>query len=282
VDDREARARAARVDGLLGELEEVADPVARERAVEVVRALVELYGEALARVVERAGTELQGELVSDELLSHLLIVHDLHPLPVERRVAGALEEVRPYLESHGGGVELLGVEDGVARLRLRGSCEGCPSSAMTLKLAVEEAIERAAPDVERIDAEGAEPAEAPSPALLQLEVADGLRPAGGWEELAGVPALGPGETALVDAAGDPLLLLRVARRLYAYRPRCPGCAASLEDATLHGAELRCPGCGKAYDVRRAGRCLDAPRLHLEPVPLLEGDGVRVALGAVAA
>jgi Fe-S cluster biogenesis protein NfuA len=82
-------------------------------------------------------------------------------------VQGALEEVRPYLRQHGGGVELLGIEDGVVRLRLEGSCNGCPSSAVTLKLAVEEAIQRAAPDVERIEAEGA----AEPSGLLQIEIA---------------------------------------------------------------------------------------------------------------
>jgi Fe-S cluster biogenesis protein NfuA len=74
--------------------------------------------------------------------------------------------VRPYLESHGGNVELLGIEEGVVRLQLQGSCSGCPSSAVTLKLAVEEAIHKAAPDVTEIVAVDAP---APSP-LIQLEV----------------------------------------------------------------------------------------------------------------
>jgi Fe-S cluster biogenesis protein NfuA len=81
-------------------------------------------------------------------------------------VLGALDEVRPYLETHGGNVELLGVEEGVVRLQLQGSCSGCPSSAVTLKHAVEEAIHKAAPDVSAIVAEDAPP----QPALIQLEV----------------------------------------------------------------------------------------------------------------
>ena len=66
-------------------------------------------------------------------------------MPVRERVLGALDEVRPYLATHGGGVELLDVSDGVVRLRLEGSCNGCPSSALTLQSAVDEAIMRAAP-----------------------------------------------------------------------------------------------------------------------------------------
>ena len=70
--------------------------------------------------------------VEDELVAHLLLLHGLHPVPVRERVRGALDEVRPYLVAHGGGVELLGVADGVVRLRLEGACNGCPSSALTL------------------------------------------------------------------------------------------------------------------------------------------------------
>jgi Fe-S cluster biogenesis protein NfuA len=80
-------------------------------------------------------------------------------------VRQALEGVRPYLGSHGGDVELLGVEDGVARLRLAGTCNGCPSSTVTLQNAIEEALLKAAPDLERIDAEGV--AE-PQPVLVQI------------------------------------------------------------------------------------------------------------------
>jgi Fe-S cluster biogenesis protein NfuA len=154
MDDAEVRELVARVESLLGDLD--------ERATEAVRALVELYGEALRRITER--TQLD-QLVEDELITHLLLVHDLHPVDVETRVRRALEDVRPYLGSHGGDVELLAVEEGVARVRLEGTCNGCPSSAVTLRNAIEEAIMRAAPELERVDAEGAEE---PQPALVQI------------------------------------------------------------------------------------------------------------------
>ena len=93
------------------------------------------------------------------------------PVPIEARVRTALEEVRPYLDSHGGNVELVAVEDGTVRLRMEGSCSGCPSSAVTLKLAIEDAIRKHAPDVGEIEAEDAEPEGlpmAPAPALIEL------------------------------------------------------------------------------------------------------------------
>jgi Fe-S cluster biogenesis protein NfuA len=121
-----------------------------------------MYGEGLSRIVAANSVP-----VEDELVAHLLLLHGLHPVPVRQRVSGALDEVRPYLMAHGGGVELVGVDEGVVRLRLEGACNGCPSSALTLKSAVEEAIHKAAPDIERIEAEGAT---APS-GLLQIEIA---------------------------------------------------------------------------------------------------------------
>jgi Fe-S cluster biogenesis protein NfuA len=145
--------RISRVESLLESIED------DQRATEAVYAVVELYGEALARLLAGA------DPVEDDLVSHLLLVHDLHPVDVETRVRRALDDVRPYLGSHGGDVELLGVEEGVARVRLGGTCDGCPSSAVTLQNAIETAILKAAPDLERVEAEGvAEPA----PALLQI------------------------------------------------------------------------------------------------------------------
>ena len=149
------------VEALLDQVETF-PPREREVATELVQALLDMYGEGLSRIVAADSVP-----VEDELVAHLLLLHGLHPVPVVERVGGALDEVRPYLVAHGGGVELLGVADGVVHLRLEGACNGCPSSALTLKSAVEEAIMRAAPDVERIDAEGAvEPS-----GLLQIEIA---------------------------------------------------------------------------------------------------------------
>jgi Fe-S cluster biogenesis protein NfuA len=149
------------VEALLDRLDSF-PPREREIATELVSALLGMYGEGLARIVAAGDVP-----VDDELVAHLLLLHGLHPVPVAERVSRALDEVRPYLLAHGGGVELLGVDDGVVHLRLDGACHGCPSSALTLKSAVEEAVMRAAPDVERIEADGVEE---PS-GLLQIEIA---------------------------------------------------------------------------------------------------------------
>jgi len=290
VEDREL---IGRVEGLLEEVEVLADPAARDLALEGMQAVLDLYGAGLERIVERIGRLQATALVTDELVEHLLLLHGLHPVSVEERVRDALEGVRPYLGSHGGDVDLVGVSDGVARVRMRGSCEGCPASAMTLKLAIEDAVLKAAPDVERVEAEADEAAPAPAGSpLLQIQVvapAAPAAPADAWATAGALPQLAAGGLLVREVAGEPVLFLRLEDGTpYAYRPECPGCASSLESASLAGAglvgaELTCAGCGHAYDVVRAGRCLDAPELHLEPVPLLQDDDglVRVAVQAGA-
>ena len=171
LEDREVQAQAAKIEALLEEIESFPNPAARAKSAEIVQALLTLYGAGLARIVEivaqqggsAVGARTLQAFAADELVSHLLLLHDLHPVDVETRVARALEEVRPSLQSHGGNVELIGVEAGVAHLRLQGHCNGCPSSTMTLKLAIEEAIHKAAPDLLGIEAEGvAEPSPKPA------------------------------------------------------------------------------------------------------------------------
>lgn len=270
--DAEAHERVAALEGLLEDVEGIADAPARERALAALQAVVELYGSGLERIVavlsERAdAAELAGALSADELVAHLLLLHDLHPVPVEERVLAALAQVRPYLDSHGGDVELLGVEDGVVRLRMEGSCSGCPSSTVTLKLAIEDAIRSAAPEVEAIAADGVEES---APAPLRRRA---------WTDVA-TPQLGGGESTLVEVDDEPVLFVKLERALYAYRPSCPACGAAVAAA---GGHLVCPDCAARYDVRRAGRAVDGAEPSLEPVPLLHdgNGGVKLALGAPA-
>ena len=276
--------QVARVERLLEELEGLPSSGARDTATEVLQALLELYGDGFARIVDVVAERdedgsMAESLASDELVAHLLLLHGLHPVPVEQRVRAALEGVRPYLESHGGNVELLGVDAGVARLQLEGSCSGCPSSAMTLKLAIEKAIHEAAPDIDEVVADGA--VAEPAPGLIQLEViAPAASNGGEWVMAGGLPDLETGAPLVKEVAGESLMFIRQDTSLYAYRPGCPCCGGSLGDGTLEKFDLTCAGCSNRYDVLRAGRCLDSPQLHLDPVPLLVDDAglVKVALG----
>src|SRR5215213_3455214 len=286
LDDQGLQERVARMEILLGEIEALKDPNARSKAAEVVQVLLELYGEGLARIMEVVAEGEESEktfevFAGDELVSHLLLLHGLHPLDVETRVVKALEEARPYLQSHGGNVEFLGVKGGVARLRMQGSCSGCPSSTMTLKLAIEEAIQKTAPDLEGIEAEGVDEEPPPKPTTTfvdgpTLRKKEKKRPqenGASWTVVGGLPQLSGGGLLVQEISGAQVLFLKLSEDFYAYRHLCPGCGESLEEGSLKEAELSCPGCERRYDVRWAGRCLDDPQLHLEPIPLLVSEEV---------
>lgn len=148
--------RLGRIDQLVQTLEASSDPALRSAAQELVQTLMELHAAGFDRTLtliqqSGTGTHLIQQLSLDPLVSGLLLLHGLHPVDLETRVLEALEKARPYLQSHGGNVELAGVdEQGVVRLRMKGTCHGCPSSALTLKSTIEEAIRQAAPDVTEI------------------------------------------------------------------------------------------------------------------------------------
>jgi len=321
--EKDLRAAADRIEALLDELAALGDPQARAKAEELVRLLMRLYGGGINRILEivhaesgAAAERLFSCLADDSLVSSLLVLHGLHPLDVETRILRALDRVRPYLGSHGGDVKLLGVEDGVVHLRLEGSCQGCPSSTVTMKLAVERAIEEAAPEITGIEVEGAlaEPVPAAGAAATGLAQIgqhghNGQRgqdgqdsqngqngmhgPHGGrqpanlagssWIALGQPPQPGPGGLAAVDLPGVRVVVCKVDESWYAYRDSCPSCGAFLAGGALQHEVLACPACGCRYDVRRAGGCIDGDGLHLEPLPLLAEQGaLRIAVPVPAA
>ena len=149
------RQSGERIEQALAELQQVADARTLNLAEELLRLVSDLYGAGLARMLEivhEAKPELVDDLAADELVASLLLVQGLHPDSLATRVEAALASVRPFLGRHGGDVELLAVDDelGAVKLRLLGSCDGCPSSAATLRGAVEVAIGEKAPEVTRL------------------------------------------------------------------------------------------------------------------------------------
>ena len=281
------------VEALLAEFASTSDPATARRAEELVGLLVEFYGAGLARIVELLDEQAVAPLLGDGLVTSLLVLHDLHPQSTEERVLAALERVRPYLGSHAGDVEYLGLDpDGTVRLRLAGSCDGCPSSAITVKMAIEKGIEDVAPEVTKVVVEGmtADPAPAADGHTL-LPLTQVSRqpepPAATWVQVDGIEDLGQGHVAPTLVAATAAVVCNVGGSLYAYADRCPLCGSGLTGAQLEGALLACPGCAQRYDVVRAGRGLggagETTKAHLDPFPLLaESGGVRIAVPAGAA
>jgi Fe-S cluster biogenesis protein NfuA/nitrite reductase/ring-hydroxylating ferredoxin subunit len=288
------------IEGLLNTIETIADPAVRASAEELIQKLLDLHGAGIERMMEivadggAPGDAIIDSLARDDLVGSLLLLYGLHPLDIETRVQQALEKVRPYLGSHGGNVELRGItSDGVVQLRLQGSCHGCPSSAMTLKLAIEEAIYVAAPDVTALEVEGVvERPAMPSRGVIPLELvssggrspqANGHQPpqsSAGWETVDGLTSLRSGAVRRLEVSGRAILFCRLDESFYAYGDACPACGQTLGAARVESTTLICPTCGQHYDVLRAGRGLGKPDLYLEPFPLLVEHGqARVALPA---
>jgi Fe-S cluster biogenesis protein NfuA/nitrite reductase/ring-hydroxylating ferredoxin subunit len=297
-----------RIERLTADLERIRDPGARAGAEELVASILELYGEGLARIGEAlnaagpAGEPIKNALVEDGVVASLLLIHGLYPVDLETRVREALDEVRPYMESHGGNVELVGVSpEGVAHLRLEGHCDGCPASRSTLELAIKDALDQTAPDLAGLEVEGLveeSPAGPLSAGAFELPIVQSGLPAGAG---GGAPPSGPrtqagptwvrleerfddladGTTTGIEVLDRKVVVARVEGKLLAYLDECPSCESALAGVTLSEGVLTCPSCDRRYFLPRAGRSLDEDKLQLGPVPLLNqnGAGIKVAVPA---
>ena len=172
----DAQTAGERVEALLAELGSQAGPQVAATAEELVSCLIELYGAGLAEIVRIVGEDaegpgsgqrLMGRLAGDPLVESLLLLHDLHPLPVADRVQRAIEAVMPQLGAHPGEVTFDGVDDqGVIHLRLERGGHGCGSSSGAVQTAIEEAVTTAAPEAAGVDVDVVTPE--PELPLLQI------------------------------------------------------------------------------------------------------------------
>ncbi len=272
----------ARVEELLAQVGELGGRQAAATAEELVRVLVEYYGQGLERVADLVGPDAVRSLTADPHVSTLLVLHGLHPLDVDTRIEQALDSVRPYLGSHAGGVSYLGVdENDVAHLRLQGSCSDCPSSTVTVKMTIEAALLAAAPELQGIDVEGVE--EQPKP-VLQIGLRPGLDAVptsarqSAWRHPAAPDLPRDGTVCEVDLGGVAVVIARLGGTYYAYGNTCPCCGMSLAQSSLAGDVLACPSCSARFDIRLAGISADGSGRRLDPLPLLDDvSGIRIAV-----
>lgn len=257
------------------------DPAARVVADELKEALEAIHRAGLVTIVRRMRTDdacraLLFELVDDPVVHLLLSLHEIvrpDPMTHANRI---LTDVRPQLQSHGGDVTLVRVEDGTAFVRLEGACNGCSMSSVTLRNLVEGALTEGVPSISAVEVLPNEP----SPTLIPLEALRiGLNPADdGWADAGPVSELADGElTAMRLSAptGDSVevIIVNVGRRLSAYRNECAHEALPLDGAVLDASNgtLTCPWHGFCYDAT-SGECLSAPGAQLEQLPLRVDDG----------
>jgi len=270
----------AELDTLIGTLERDDDQ----------RALMLLE---LVDAIHRPGLELLVAGESDHPLAQaLLSMYDLAPVDERIQVEEALDEIRPYIESHGGDLELLDVQDGTVHVRMSGACHGCAASAMTLRRGIEEKLRERYPGFQEVVAHEPEPEvrgngaadpellqiqrpellQAQRPELLQIE---GLkRPV--FKDAGPLADLGPGELKSIEDDGGSILIANVDGEPYAFRNTCPidgDRALPLDGGRLTGPVLVCPWHNCAYDARSGKRIddsPDAPALAVVPIAVRDG------------
>lgn len=264
---------AARVDAAVAAVAKL-EPSAQAVALELKQAIEAFHKLALTTMVHHLkqdprGKELLLELVADPAVYALLIMHGImraDPLTRARRV---LDNARPYMQSHGGDAELVDVRDGIAYLRLHGSCNGCSLSAFTLRKHVEEVLLREVPEIIRLEVLSDQPV----PAILRSDAQTPPDESRGWVRGPAVSAVPSGQMISIPTERGSVLIVNVANRLSAFRNACAHQGRPLDGGMLdpeHGT-LTCPWHGFCFDVA-SGECLTAPQAQLEPFPLRVVDG----------
>lgn len=275
---------ATAVDEAARAVEEL-DPAAREAAQRLRSAVEDAHREALTTIVRRlradeGGREALYELVDEPLVHMLFLLHGIirpDPMTLSRNV---LDTVRPGLQSHGGDVELVSIEDGVAYVRLSGACNGCSMSSVTMRTTVEEALVSGVPAVKSVEVLPSEP----TPTVIPLS-AIGLRTqtpeearAAGWERAAAASDIPDGEVSsftLSPLSGPDVdvVVVRIGGSMTSYRDACAHQGLPLGGALLdtEAGTLTCQWHGFCYEAL-SGECVSSPGVALEQLPMRVDDG----------
>lgn len=274
----ELNRQSERIQELVDEIDAYPDEKARNMMQECMQEVLSFYGHGIEKILgiiskgnNTAAKDIYNNMLGDSFVNGLLLIHDLHPFDLRTRLNLALEKVRPYMDSHGGSVEIISLDDGIARLRLNGNCKGCPSSSATLELGLKQAIEENCPDLVGLEVEGATTEIGSTNGKLSKISSEG------WKTITGVDKLANGQMKPVEVATRQLIVCKANDQLYAYGNVCPACDLPLNTGKLEGNILSCK-LGHSYDVQHAGKCTLDDDLHLEPFPLLQENGtVKIAI-----
>jgi nitrite reductase/ring-hydroxylating ferredoxin subunit/Fe-S cluster biogenesis protein NfuA len=271
VDVPELEELARRVDEATKTVRGLADEDARDAADELKRAVEAFHKAGLVTIVralkaDPRGMELLRDLARDPTVFSLFTMHGIVKPDIRAQVTQVLEYVRPYMQSHGGDVELAYVEGETAYVRLHGACNGCSMSSVTLRDGVTEALVENVAGIARVEVVPNEP----QSGFVPLE-AVGVSKAG-WVQGPMADAVEPGRPVAVDLGGVPTVLVRVGDALHAYRNACAHQGLPLDGGMLDSdGVLTCPWHGFKYDAS-TGECFSAPEAQLEAFPLRVKEG----------
>lgn len=244
---------------LIEQLESAPGDASRERTLGALQTVVEFYRGAFERVLqtlEQTGRhDSVDRLLEDPLLASIFRGYGLIEDELETKVNAALDSVRPFLQSHGGGVTVVGVWNKTAHLELRGSCHDCSASMITLKAVIEKALKDRVPELERIEVAGLTQARGDDahkwlPLLHEFELQN----------------LKANEFLKVQLFEDEILVCRVEQHAFAFKNRCPAGEDGLDTAMRSGLFITCRCHGHRFDLR-SGLDLEDGGLRLDVLPV---------------
>ena len=284
VDDISFEQRAAAVDDALAAVRDL-DPEARRVAEQLQASVEAFHRDALVHIVttlkaDEAGKALLFALVDDPGVRAVFGLHGIIRADPMTRAQAALDSVRPYLQSHGGDVELVRIEEGAAFVRLQGSCNGCSMSAVTLRDGVEEALVNGVDEVDRVEVLEDEP----TSAFIPLGSVGVKRTAEtGWIAGPGVDEVPPGGMHRFDVdtglrEPDSFVVTNIDNRFAVFRNACVHQGMTLDGGMVDDGVIVCPWHGFKFEAT-TGECISAPGAQLAQMPARVEDGkiwVRVA------
>jgi nitrite reductase/ring-hydroxylating ferredoxin subunit/Fe-S cluster biogenesis protein NfuA len=267
-----------RLDELVAAFETHPDPAVQAAASEMLRCVDATHRAGLGRLVELVrDAGMERRLVEEPAVRLLVDLYDLAEGGEQGRADAVLDSVRPYVESHGGRLEVVAARDGVVTVRLSGACHGCSGSAATLRHVVEGTLRDAMPGFVRMEVVAP-----PAPSNFIPLTAIQERPRLRWHETIGADEVPPDGVRGLEVEGERVLVASVAGELYAYRNACPGTPFPLDAGLVEDGALICPFHGCRFDLR-GGRRLDAPGPGLGVVPVaVEAGRVRIGVLSSAA
>lgn len=258
---------AERVDQSMNEVRKL-DEDGQAKAMKLKAAIEDFHKFGLTKIVQHLKADPHGkallfELVDEPSVHALFAMHGIVRADLTTRVSRVIDMVRPYMQSHGGDVELVEVNADTVFVKLHGACNGCSMSAVTLRNGVEEALKEHVPEVTNVEVVPSDP----GPAIIPLDAIGIEKPA---EWIKGPPVDDVSDTRpyRLDTDETSIIIVKLANQLSAYRNACAHQGLPLDGGILDQAAgtLTCPWHGFCFDAH-SGECFTAPQAQLEPFPL---------------
>lgn len=246
------------------------DPTVQARAIALLQCVDAVHRPGLRRLADLLQVAgLRRRALDDPEVGLLFDLYDLDQDGEQVRVEAVLDAaVRPYVESHGGRLEVVQVDAGVVTVRLSGACHGCAGSAATLHHLVEQSLRDAMPDFVRLEVDEPPP-RTPTNFIPLGSIAE--RPRLTWHPTVRLEQVPPGGMLGIEVVGEMVVLVDAGGDLYAYRDACPGTPFPLRGGRVELDAVICPWHGCRF-AARGGRRLDndGPGLGVVPVAVENG------------